>query len=62
MGEDIHEGKMSLIVIHALNHSENKDRLFEILKMKTTYQKIIDEAIEIIKASNSLEYAKNREK
>ena len=36
-GEDIHEGKISLIVIHSLNNSseENKRRLFEILKMKT---------------------------
>jgi len=59
VGEDIHEGKRSLMVIHSLSTSplEKKNRLIEILDSKTESQEIIYEAIDIIKASGSIEYA-----
>jgi geranylgeranyl diphosphate synthase type 3/geranylgeranyl diphosphate synthase type I len=46
-GEDIHEGKLSLIVIHSLRNSskENAIKLMRILCKKTNDQKLIDEVI-----------------
>ena len=63
-GEDIHEGKRSLIVIHAYRNlnDKHKARLLEILNMKTNDKKIIDEAIELINSAKSIEYAKKAEK
>ncbi|CAD8098391.1 unnamed protein product [Paramecium sonneborni] len=58
LGEDIHEGKFSLIVIHSLN--KQKGKLFEILKSRTNDQALINEAISIIKQTGSLEYAHSR--
>jgi len=60
-GEDIHEGKMSLIAIHALHNlnSVDKNRLWGILKLKTDDRALIREAIELLKNSNSIEYAKS---
>jgi geranylgeranyl pyrophosphate synthase len=59
VGEDVHEGKRSLMVLHSLQNSskEKSDRLIEILNSKTSDQVIINEAIDIMKASKSLEYA-----
>ncbi len=59
VGEDVHEGKRSLIVIHALQRADKKSaaRLREILLMHTSDQKIIDEAIAIMKRAGSIEYA-----
>jgi len=64
VGEDIHEGKRSLMVIHSLKNSPKKksDRLLEILNSKTSDPKIIKEAIDIMKASNSLEFSKQQAK
>jgi geranylgeranyl pyrophosphate synthase len=58
-GEDVHEGKRSLMVIHSLQHSskENADRLIEILNSKTSDPQVIQEAIDLMKSSNSIEYA-----
>jgi geranylgeranyl pyrophosphate synthase len=58
VGEDITEGKISLPVIYALQHSKQKDRkkLLEILKMHTTNQKLKGEAIGIIDASGAKTY------
>ncbi|KAL4448787.1 hypothetical protein ABPG74_012876 [Tetrahymena malaccensis] len=60
-GEDITEGKITVIAIHALNNNteEKKQRLFEILCMKTQEQTIVDEAIEIMQQSGSVKYAKH---
>jgi len=60
MGEDIHEGKRSLMVLHCIqNASEEKSkRLIEILNSKTTDQAVINEAIELMKSTGSLTYAK----
>jgi geranylgeranyl pyrophosphate synthase len=62
LGEDITEGKRSLLVIHALNNanSEDKERLIEILDMHTSDQELRDEAIAIIKKCGSIEYAKEK--
>lgn len=57
LGEDISEGKKTLIVIRALKENKkNADRLKEILKIKTTNEEVVKEAIEIIKETDALEY------
>lgn len=60
IGEDIHEGKRTLMVIHALKNAGVADRkkLINILKMHTRDKKLILEAIDIIRNSGSIEYAK----
>jgi geranylgeranyl pyrophosphate synthase len=59
-GQDITEGKRTLIVIHTLKTAEPKDRerLIEILNMHTTDQKLRDEAIAIVQKYGSIEYVK----
>jgi len=59
-GQDITEGKRSLIVIHTLEKATQKDkkRLIEILGMHTTSQRLRNEAIRIIEKYNSIDYAK----
>jgi geranylgeranyl pyrophosphate synthase len=60
-GQDITEGKRSLIVIHTLKVANAKDRkrLIEILNMHTSDQKLKDEAIKIMEKYGSIEYAKD---
>ncbi|MEM3579396.1 MAG: polyprenyl synthetase family protein [Candidatus Bathyarchaeia archaeon] len=60
-GQDITEGKRTLIVIHTLKIADIKDkkRLIEILRMHTSDQKLKDEAIAIMQKYNSIDYAKN---
>jgi len=60
LGQDITEGKRSLLVIHTLQKAQpaDKKRLLEILDMHATDQKLRDEAISIIKKYGSIEYAK----
>ena len=59
LGEDIHEGKRTLMVIHALAHAPKKDaeRLKQILASHPSDQKTILEAIEVMNKAGSLEYA-----
>ena len=59
-GQDVTEGKRTLIVIHALKvaDAKEKERLIEILKMHTSDQKLRDEAIAIMQKSGSIEYVK----
>jgi geranylgeranyl diphosphate synthase type I len=59
-GQDITEGKRTLIVIHTLKVANDKDRkkLIEILKMHTSDQKLRDEAIALMRKYGSIEYAK----
>jgi len=59
-GQDITEGKRTLMVIHTLEKAEpgDKERLIEILKMHTTEQRLRDEAINIMQKYGSIEYAK----
>ncbi len=60
LGQDITEGKRSLIVIHTLEKAKpaDKKRLISILKMHTSDQKLKDEAMRIMKRYHSIEYAK----
>ncbi len=59
-GNDIKEGKRTLMVIHALKKANKKDkrRLMEILNKHTDNLEERKEAIEIIKKYDSVEYAK----
>jgi len=59
-GQDITEGKRSLVVIHTLEKAEPKDRerLIEILNKHTAEQRLRDEAINIMKRYGAIEYAK----
>ncbi|MCP6718526.1 MAG: polyprenyl synthetase family protein [Patescibacteria group bacterium] len=59
-GNDIKEGKRSLMVIHSLNKagSEDKKRLLEILNKHTENIDEIEEAIKIIQKYESIDYAK----
>lgn len=59
-GDDINEGKRTLLVIHTLTVApENeRQRLLEILNMHTKDEKLLKEAIAIINGHNSIEYAK----
>lgn len=59
LGEDITEGKKTLIVIKALeNLPQSGERLRNILKLKTKDQSLINEALQIIRESKSIEYCK----
>ncbi len=64
VGEDIHEGKRTIMVLYALNKANEKDkkRLLEILNAHPSDEKTIVEAIEIIKKHGSIEYARARAK
>jgi len=61
-GEDIHEGKRTLIVIHCLETASPEDaaRLREILSLHTNDQAVINEAVEIIHKTESIEFARQR--
>jgi geranylgeranyl pyrophosphate synthase len=60
-GQDITEGKRTLMVIHTLKVANAKDRkrLIEILEMHTSDQRLRDEAIAIMQKYGSIDYAKN---
>jgi geranylgeranyl diphosphate synthase type I len=57
-GQDITEGKRSLIVIHTLAvvGAKNKHRLIQILNMHSSDQKLRDEAIAIMQKCGSIEH------
>ncbi len=59
-GDDVCEGKRTLLVIHALNAAAENERtrLLEILGMHTKDGSLLKEAIGIIKAHSSIEYAR----
>jgi geranylgeranyl diphosphate synthase type I len=61
-GNDIKEGKRSLMVIHTLKKASKRDRerLIEILDKKEKNKKEILEAISILQKYNSIGYAKKR--
>ncbi len=62
VGEDIHEGKRTLILLRAYKELKptDADRLVEIVKMHTDDQKLIDEAISLIQKTDALEYARKK--
>lgn len=59
-GNDITEGKRTLMVVHTLHTANKKDaeRLLAILAMHTRDQKLLEEAISIIKKYGAVDYAK----
>jgi geranylgeranyl pyrophosphate synthase len=59
-GQDITEGKRSLPVIHTIkvSNAEDRKRLIEILNMRSSEQKLRDEAITIMEKYDSIEYTK----
>jgi geranylgeranyl pyrophosphate synthase len=59
-GQDITEGKRSLIVIHTLKAADNRDkkRLIEILDKHTSNQKLRDEAIALMIKYGSIKHVK----
>ncbi|MGC8649129.1 MAG: polyprenyl synthetase family protein [Candidatus Micrarchaeia archaeon] len=64
VGDDISEGKLTLMVIYALRHLDVKkrDRLLNILKMHTQDKALINEAIALINEAGAVEYAKSEAK
>lgn len=61
LGEDISEGRKSLIIIRTVNQNPAKaQRLVEILRMKTKDIGLVNEALEIIKSTDAFEYCKKR--
>ena len=59
IGRDIKEGKRTLMVIHALNNANPDDanRLIRILSNRNVSKEEVQEAIDILKKSRSIEYA-----
>lgn len=59
-GDDITEGKRTLMVIHTLNkaNEDDRQRLLEILDMHTRDPKLIDDAIALLKKYGAIEYAR----
>ena len=59
-GEDIHEGKMTLIAIHALTNTSDADRetLLTILRARTSDPDCIREAVGILTAAGSIDFAR----
>jgi geranylgeranyl diphosphate synthase type I len=59
-GDDVTEGKRTLMVIHTLEKANGKDRkrLLEILGMHTRDRKLIKEAIGLFREYDSINYAK----
>ena len=59
--DDITEGKRTLVVVHALKNLEvgDRTRLVEILSAHTKDPADLDEAVDIMNRSGSIEYARN---
>ena len=62
IGGDILEGKRTLMVLHSLKNSGEKERkrLAEILNMHTKDNQMVEEAIGILNKSGSVDYAKKK--
>jgi len=60
IGEDIHEGKRTLMVIHSFMHGteSNTKRLKDILSLKTHDQQLIREAIALMELTESLQFSR----
>ena len=56
---DLTEGKRTLMVVHALQHSGERDRLIDILSSKEKDPAVLAEAVGIMEASGSIDYARN---
>lgn len=62
LGEDIHEGKRTLMVIHTLSqaNAEDKEKLLQILNSHTNKPNEIANAIQILQKYHSIEFAKEK--
>jgi geranylgeranyl pyrophosphate synthase len=60
VGQDITEGKRTLMVIHTLKNASNADkkRLIQILNMHTSDQALRDEAIALMQKHNAIDHVK----
>ena len=56
---DITEGKRTLVVVHALQNSDRRERLIEILSSKEKDPAVLAEAVAIMEDSGSIDYARN---
>lgn len=55
---DITEGKRTLVVVHALQHSSERERLIEILSSKEKDPAVLAEAVRIMEDAGSIDYAR----
>jgi geranylgeranyl diphosphate synthase type I len=56
---DVTEGKRTLAAVHALEHSDRRERLLEILASRTEDQALLEEAVTIMRESGSIEFARS---
>jgi geranylgeranyl diphosphate synthase type I len=56
---DIIEGKRTLIVVHAIQHSSRSDELVAILSSHTTQPALLATAVDIMREADSFEFAHN---
>lgn len=56
---DITEGKRTLMVVHALQHSSQRDSLIDILSSKEKDQEVLAQAVAIMEESGSIDYARS---
>lgn len=56
---DIHEGKRTLVAIHALTHSSQRDRLLDLLSARTEDPALLDEAVRIMTDAGSVAFARD---
>jgi geranylgeranyl diphosphate synthase type I len=56
---DITEGKRTLVVVHALDHSSQRDRLIEILSAHEKDPAVLEEAVQILEESGSIAFARD---
>ncbi len=54
---DITEGKRTLIAVHALQHSDRRERLLALLSSRPTAPAELEEAVVIMREAGSVEYA-----
>ncbi|MDO8964546.1 MAG: polyprenyl synthetase family protein [Coriobacteriia bacterium] len=55
---DVAEGKRTLVAIHALQNSPQRDRLLEILSARASDPAVLGEAVGIMEAAGSIEFAR----
>jgi geranylgeranyl diphosphate synthase type I len=55
---DLVEGKRTLVAIHALHHSSERDRLLELLSARTEARALLSEMVAIMERAGSIEFAK----
>ena len=56
---DITEGKRTLVVVHALQNSPQRDRLVQILSSKEKERAVLDEAVQIMEDAGSIDFARS---